>query len=116
MFALASHFRVTFLFAALAATLVFADPPFRDLVGHRRHNFGLAEPSVEKRFDNTRFTYFAVGQNACGSFDRDSDFVSLGSRFEHFSAYITSSALPQIVALNTHVRDLLRSSCVYQKY
>ena len=116
MFTFASPFRATFLFAALAAALVSADSPSHDHVGRRRHNFGLAERSVEKRFDDTRFTYFAVGQNACGSFDQDSDFVSLGSRFERFNAYISSSSLPQIVALNTHVRDLRRSSCIDQRY
>ena len=44
-------------------TLVYANLTERD--GH-----------IEKRFDNTRFTYFPVGENACGSFDHDNDFVS----------------------------------------
>ena len=73
MFMLASPFRATFLFAALASALVLADPGSHDRVGHRRHGFGGC--ALQKRFDDTRFTYFQVGENACGSYDQPSDFV-----------------------------------------
>lgn len=31
---------------------------------------------IQKRFDNTRFTYFYPGQNACGGFDNNESMVS----------------------------------------
>ncbi|KAH9946268.1 uncharacterized protein BXZ73DRAFT_95770 [Epithele typhae] len=65
---------LTFLAAALASTLVLADSHVHPV---RRHNeLSLrGEGALAKRFDNTRFTYFAVGQNACGSYDQNSDFI-----------------------------------------
>ncbi|KAI0670560.1 hypothetical protein C8Q78DRAFT_1036832 [Trametes maxima] len=92
MFALARPFRLTFLCVLLASSLVLAHSGSHDVKrpehGRRhaavnvlpRNSTGL----VEKRFDGTRFTFFQVGQNACGSFDHDNDFI---------------------VALNTHQWD-----------
>ncbi|KAI1787905.1 hypothetical protein LXA43DRAFT_676329 [Ganoderma leucocontextum] len=89
MFTVARRFRSAFVFAALASALVLADASHehRGLnPGHRRLTLNLNETEghIQKRFDGTRFTYFSVGQNACGSFDHDSDFI---------------------VALNTHQWD-----------
>ena len=36
----------------------------------------FAAPLAEKRFDNARFTYYDAGENACGSTDSDSAYVS----------------------------------------
>ncbi|KAI0747938.1 hypothetical protein C8Q80DRAFT_1120548 [Daedaleopsis nitida] len=30
---------------------------------------------LDKRYDNARFTYYDVGQNACGSYDSESDYL-----------------------------------------
>ncbi|TBU66044.1 hypothetical protein BD310DRAFT_38829 [Dichomitus squalens] len=80
MFTLARRFRSTLLFAALASALVLADGSHehRGLShAHRHLAVNLTEPDghIQKRFDNTRFTYFEVGQNACGGFDHDNDFI-----------------------------------------
>ncbi|KAI0336343.1 hypothetical protein GY45DRAFT_1238580 [Cubamyces sp. BRFM 1775] len=86
MSAIASRFRLTFLFVLLASSLVLAHSGSHNHNG-RRHaavNFFNDTLKIEKRFDNTRFTFFFVGQNACGGFDHDSDFI---------------------VALNTHQWD-----------
>ena len=82
MFTLARPFRSTFVFAALASALVLTDASHehRGLNhAHRRLTLNLNETDgpFEKRFDGTRFTYFEVGENACGSFDHDNDFVSV---------------------------------------
>ncbi|RPD65948.1 hypothetical protein L226DRAFT_519510 [Lentinus tigrinus ALCF2SS1-7] len=92
MFTFARRFRATLLLAALASALVLADPASHDhkRVDHGRRHHALnvtieeRDGRIQKRFDNTRFTYFPTGLNACGSFDHDSDFI---------------------VALNTHQWD-----------
>ena len=81
MFTFARRFRSTLAFAALASALVLADGSHEHRAlnhGHRHLAANLTERDghIEKRFDNTRFTYFPVGENACGSFDHDNDFVS----------------------------------------
>lgn len=84
MFALSSRFRLTFLFVLLASSSVLAHSGAHEhkrLENSRRHAaVNIAQRNdtheLQKRFDNTRFTFFVVGQNACGSFDHDSDFVS----------------------------------------
>ncbi|KAI0361904.1 hypothetical protein OH77DRAFT_1389764 [Trametes cingulata] len=95
MFTLASRFRLTFLFVLLASSLVLAHSN-SGAHNHRRIENGRRHAAVnvlprnssasehQKRFEGTRFTFFPVGQNACGSFDHDSDFI---------------------VALNTHQWD-----------
>ncbi|TBU66043.1 hypothetical protein BD310DRAFT_38831 [Dichomitus squalens] len=89
MFTLARHFRSTLLCVTLASALVFADGSHKHRGLNHAHrdlavNLSERDGHVQKRFDNTRFTYFPVGVNACGSFDHDSDFI---------------------VALNTHQWD-----------
>ena len=74
-----SRFFSTLLVIALGSTFVAAaNDHIRLDVGRRHHAVNLTERDVhlQKRFDNARFTYFEVGQNACGSYDHDSDFVS----------------------------------------
>ncbi|KAH9952198.1 RlpA-like double-psi beta-barrel-protein domain-containing protein-containing protein [Amylocystis lapponica] len=46
-------------------------------VGRARRGLSRLEERYKsyKRFDNSRFTYYEAGQNACGSFDQDSDFI-----------------------------------------
>ncbi|KAI8998807.1 hypothetical protein BD414DRAFT_476141 [Trametes punicea] len=86
MFTLASRFRLTLFFVILASSLVLADTAhagshnLKRLQNGRRHAAvnALERNSTlthQKRFDNTRFTFFQVGLNACGSFDHDSDFI-----------------------------------------
>ncbi|OSD02892.1 hypothetical protein PYCCODRAFT_1467568 [Trametes coccinea BRFM310] len=83
MFAFASRFRLTVLFVVLASSLVLAHSDAHNvkrLKNARRHAAVNAREynntyTYEKRFENTRFTFFPVGQNACGSFDHDSDFI-----------------------------------------
>ncbi|KAI0721589.1 hypothetical protein C8T65DRAFT_630498 [Cerioporus squamosus] len=90
MFTLASRFRASLLLAALASALVLADSASHDLrrldLGRRHHGLNIVERDshIQKRFDNTRFTYFPPGTNACGGFDHENDFI---------------------VALNTHQWD-----------
>ncbi|KAI0374699.1 hypothetical protein BV20DRAFT_385587 [Pilatotrama ljubarskyi] len=95
MFTLASRFRLTFLFVLLASSLALAHSG-PGAHNHRRVENGRRHAAVnvlarnassfqlQKRFEGSRFTFFPVGQNACGSFDHDSDFI---------------------VALNTHQWD-----------
>ncbi|CDO70727.1 Distantly related to plant expansins [Trametes cinnabarina] len=83
MFAFASRFRLTVLFVVLASSLVLAHSNghnVKRLQNGRRHaSVNALEHNttlrLQKRFENTRFTFFPVGQNACGSFDHDSDFI-----------------------------------------
>ncbi|KAI0747940.1 hypothetical protein C8Q80DRAFT_1270399 [Daedaleopsis nitida] len=76
-------FRTTFVFVALASALASADS--HEHTGRRHHALNLERNThLEKRFDNTRFTYFPPGINACGGYDHDNDFI---------------------VALNTHQWD-----------
>ncbi|TFK90438.1 hypothetical protein K466DRAFT_563550 [Polyporus arcularius HHB13444] len=90
MFTLASRFRASLALAALASALVLADPASHDHArldhGRRHHGVNVVQRDsrVHKRFDNTRFTYFPPGTNACGGFDHENDFI---------------------VALNTHQWD-----------
>ncbi|KAI0738070.1 hypothetical protein C8Q80DRAFT_1293786 [Daedaleopsis nitida] len=92
MLSLVYPFRNTLVSLALAALVVSAEPgahvrPRTPLnIARRHHNVTLSESETRlgKRFENTRFTFFGVGQNACGSFDHDGDFI---------------------VALNTHQWD-----------
>lgn len=76
------------LFASLALTLSLAISFISPSLGHahlgRRHHVhrqgDLArrdpgEINLYKRFDNARFTYYAVGLGACGSTNQPSDFV-----------------------------------------
>ncbi|KAJ3742138.1 RlpA-like double-psi beta-barrel-protein domain-containing protein-containing protein [Lentinula detonsa] len=73
------------LFSLCAFYLVSASHDFDPLL-HRRHtlNANLAkreaasfrkETSLEKRFDNSRFTYYADGLGACGQTNQPSDFI-----------------------------------------
>ncbi|EIW60542.1 uncharacterized protein TRAVEDRAFT_146020 [Trametes versicolor FP-101664 SS1] len=92
MSALSSRFQLTFLFVLLASSSALAHSGAHEhkrLENGRRHAAVNIAPrndthQFEKRFDNARFTFFPTGQNACGSFDHDSDFI---------------------VALNTHQWD-----------
>lgn len=85
MSALSSRFQLTFLFVLLASSSALAHSGAHEhkrLENGRRHAAVNIAPrndthQFEKRFDNARFTFFPTGQNACGSFDHDSDFVSL---------------------------------------
>lgn len=80
MFRFATPSRATLLLALVSA-LVSADPSShghkRLDVGRRHHAVDIAERDAHfgKRFENTRFTFFDAGTNACGGFDHDSDFV-----------------------------------------
>ena len=77
--ALPTLFRTTFVFLALAAALVSADShEHKRHDAERRHRDHAATERathLEKRFDNTRFTFYDVGINACGGFDHPGDFV-----------------------------------------
>ncbi|KAI0831116.1 hypothetical protein BC628DRAFT_1336293 [Trametes gibbosa] len=92
MFSISSRFRLTFFFVLLASSCALAHSGSHDLKrleNGRRHAAVNVLPrndtyQLQKRFDGARFTFFAVGQNACGSFDQPSDFI---------------------VALNTHQWD-----------
>ncbi|KAI9064245.1 hypothetical protein FKP32DRAFT_1666032 [Trametes sanguinea] len=83
MFASASRFRLTVLFVVLASSLVLAHSDAHNvkrLKNARRHAAVNAREynntyTYDKRFEGARFTFFPVGQNACGSFDHDSDFI-----------------------------------------
>ncbi|KAJ3773833.1 RlpA-like double-psi beta-barrel-protein domain-containing protein-containing protein [Lentinula raphanica] len=74
-----------FLLSLCAFQFVLARHEF-DPLSHRRHtlNANLAkreaasfrrETSLEKRFDDARFTYYAVGLGACGQTNQPSDFI-----------------------------------------
>ncbi|KAI0948275.1 hypothetical protein AcV7_009072 [Taiwanofungus camphoratus] len=43
----------------------------RHAVNHLQHS----ERDLQKRFDNSRFSFYDAGTNACGSVDQDSDFI-----------------------------------------
>lgn len=59
---------------ALFNTLALAAPTSGSHVLAARHpNAGSAS---KKRYDNARLTYYDAGQNACGWYDSDSDYVS----------------------------------------
>ncbi|KAI0807198.1 hypothetical protein C8Q74DRAFT_1362732 [Fomes fomentarius] len=87
----ARSFRDTLVFLVLASALVSAEGSREHGVSGRRHhavniptqslNVTERDVHLQKRFDNTRFTLFAPGINACGSYDHEND---------------------AIVALNTH--------------
>lgn len=84
MFSLSSRFRLTFLFVLLASSCVLAHSGAHDAKrfeqGHRHAALNVLprnqNSTLQKRFDNSRFTFFIVGENACGSFDHPDDFVS----------------------------------------
>ena len=73
------------LFASLALALSVAFAFIAPSLGHahqarRHHVHDLArrdpgEINLYKRFDNARFTYFAVGLGACGQVSQPGDFV-----------------------------------------
>ena len=69
----------TFVFTVLASSIAIAQAGSHDIPGRRHHalSVNITERSIEKRFDNARFTYYDAGVNACGSFDQPNDFVSI---------------------------------------
>ncbi|KAI0713777.1 hypothetical protein C8Q76DRAFT_732556 [Earliella scabrosa] len=81
MWVLVSRLLSTLVLLALGSTLVSATLPAHEhqrvdaLRRHHAVNLTQRGTHLEKRFDKTRFTYFEVGQNACGSYDQDSDFI-----------------------------------------
>ncbi|KAI0807200.1 RlpA-like double-psi beta-barrel-protein domain-containing protein-containing protein [Fomes fomentarius] len=58
---------------ALFNTLTLAAPTSGSHVLTARHPKGGS--ASKKRFDNARLTYYDAGQNACGWYDSDSDYV-----------------------------------------
>jgi hypothetical protein len=44
---------------------------------HHRDLALRARGDLQKRFSDTRFTYYAVGLGACGKYNQPSDFVSI---------------------------------------
>ncbi|KAI0781117.1 hypothetical protein BD413DRAFT_21571 [Trametes elegans] len=80
MLTLASPSRLTVVYATLAIACSLLTVSAHDHIrlehGRRAHDPERSNTTtLRKRFDNTRFTLFAVGQNACGSFDHDNDFI-----------------------------------------
>ena len=67
-----------FSFLALFTTLALAAPLSR----HHAH----ATPNstvLAKRYSNTRLTYYDAGENACGSVDADTAYVSHLNKCSH---------------------------------
>ncbi|KAI0766874.1 RlpA-like double-psi beta-barrel-protein domain-containing protein-containing protein [Trametes elegans] len=83
MHALATLARLSILSIPLLSTLAHAHAPsynrrHAQLRSFNRTAHATSNSSgapLQKRFDGTRFTYFEVGQNACGSVDHDADHI-----------------------------------------
>lgn len=79
----ARSLRDTLVSLVLASALVFAEGSHEHGVSGRRHRAvniptqTERDVNLQKRFDNTRFTLFAPGINACGSYDHENDAVRL---------------------------------------
>ncbi|KAI0709000.1 hypothetical protein C8Q76DRAFT_95981 [Earliella scabrosa] len=78
----ARPFRATLVYLALASALVSANGSHEHSVGHRHHAINITSLNItsrdvhlQKRFDNARYTFFAPGINACGSFDHEYDSI-----------------------------------------
>ena len=82
------------LFICSALLVLFSAVALGAPHGRRMHNLQLASHvasstaaiatdtagALEKRYDNARFTYYDAGENACGSTDSGSAYVSDQSR------------------------------------
>jgi hypothetical protein len=75
--------------------LFFLPVAFADMSALKRRHFGLASSRIdvsrmprglEKRFDNTQFTFYQTGLGACGKRNSNSDFVSEAG-FSLYSSY-----------------------------
>lgn len=86
--------------------------------GHHLSQSGAIALKNSKRDGSARFTYYDAGENACGSYDANTDYVSninrpnkrvkrLGLRFAS-----RVSRLGQVIALSPSVRG---SVCVHVK-